>query len=341
MSSSARVDSIDVIKEFRIYLTKFKESANSALGDADSELNRIQSWLEVEQNNYWSAQIRKRQDILSRAEEALRHKKLFKDASGKIPSAVDEQNAVMIAKKHLVEAQQKLANVKSWIRKFPVCAVKYRGGVSRFTGTVSGQMTMAIASLGSLLEQLEKYLGLGPAPMAGGTSESVSTSGGREVGGASMARADGDEVPKEEKFDLVGMRKMVASDEDLKVAMPIREAVPLACGVVSQEQREAVVSAVDYPADTADEEIFAISRPALQAKRVFLIRSGAKGSKASWNIGVVGDDSANGYNVAAAKEVLAGRKDFSDFMRLPVGWIAIVGSRGLEAVFNTKDEKVV
>ena len=76
MSTAARVDSIDAIKEFRVYMTKFQELATMALGDADSDIQRIQSWLEGEQQTYWTGQIRKRQEIVSRAEEAFRQKRI-------------------------------------------------------------------------------------------------------------------------------------------------------------------------------------------------------------------------------------------------------------------------
>ena len=62
--------------------------ARLALGDAESEMNRVLLWLETEQHAYWSGQVRKRTEAVAKAKEAVRFKKVFKDSSGRTPSAV-------------------------------------------------------------------------------------------------------------------------------------------------------------------------------------------------------------------------------------------------------------
>src|SRR5579875_2662200 len=118
MTQGAKVESIDALKVFRVAMIKFAENANVALGDAESEVQRVQMWLENEQQSHWNQQIRKRTEVLGRAKEALRMKKVFKDASGSSQSYIDEEKAVQKATRALEEAQEKLANVKQWARKF-------------------------------------------------------------------------------------------------------------------------------------------------------------------------------------------------------------------------------
>src|SRR5271170_3135280 len=130
MSGSARVESVDVIKEFRVYLAKFKDMAGRALGDADSDVNRMARWLEGEGLNYWTSTIRKRQEELAKAEEALRFKRLYKDASGSTASGVEEMKKVKIAKDRLAQAQEKLNNVKRWTKELQKQMTLYRGGVA-------------------------------------------------------------------------------------------------------------------------------------------------------------------------------------------------------------------
>ncbi len=67
MAEGAKVNSLDALKHFKTYLWKFAESANLALADAESEMQRMLLWLETEQYTYWQTQIRKRTEILSRA----------------------------------------------------------------------------------------------------------------------------------------------------------------------------------------------------------------------------------------------------------------------------------
>src|ERR1700683_3276230 len=106
MAIGAQVDGIDPIKDFRVYLAKFQESAGLSLGDGGSDVSRMERWLDGEAHTHWTGQIRKRQEALAKAEEALRYKRLYKDASGSTPSAVEEVKAVQIARKNLGEGQK-------------------------------------------------------------------------------------------------------------------------------------------------------------------------------------------------------------------------------------------
>src|SRR5690349_21961147 len=116
MGNVAHVDSVDALKSFRVALIKFAEEANAALASAEAEMQRTIGWLERDQLSFWQMQIRKRQEILSRAQEALRMKKLFPDASGRVPTPIEEEKAVRRAKAALEEAEQKLANTKKYGR---------------------------------------------------------------------------------------------------------------------------------------------------------------------------------------------------------------------------------
>ena len=106
MTRSAKVEDINALKAFRVALVKFAEAANVALADADSDGRRMQGWIERDQSSLWQTQIRKRTELLSRAEEALRMKQNFKQADGSYPNPFEEQKAVMLAKRRLVEAHR-------------------------------------------------------------------------------------------------------------------------------------------------------------------------------------------------------------------------------------------
>jgi uncharacterized protein YifE (UPF0438 family) len=175
MSEVVRVESIDALKHFRIALFKFQEAANAALMDAESEMIGVLRWLENEQLSHWQSQIRKRHDLLERAKEALRMKKLFKDSSGRTPSAVEEEKAVRVCTARLEEAQSKLAATKKYSRVLQREIQVYRGSVQRFATTVQADIPVAVATLDSLVQALEAYVALAPgeaSATAPATSES-------------------------------------------------------------------------------------------------------------------------------------------------------------------------
>ena len=160
MSNAAHVDSIDTLKTFRVALIKFAEEANASLATAEAEMQRTIGWLERDQMSFWQFQIRKRQEALGRAQEALRMKKLFPDASGRVPTPVEEEKAVRRCKVALEEAEQKLANTKRWARALQKAVMDYKGGVARFSTWVGAEIPNAIARLDRMVSKLEAYVAL-------------------------------------------------------------------------------------------------------------------------------------------------------------------------------------
>jgi hypothetical protein len=197
MSVQAKVESIEPLKALRRTMFKFADSINTALADSESELTRTLLWITTEQTTYWTMQIRKRTELVSRCEEAVRMKKIFKDAAGSRSSAVDEMKKLEAAKRALVQAHEKAANCKTWTRKLEKEIQNYRGVVQRLATTVQGQLPVHAAKLQNAIIRLEQYFALG-AP-----SEQASTGGTSEIAPApqtdaagSMARPEADEEQK-------------------------------------------------------------------------------------------------------------------------------------------------
>ncbi|QOV91624.1 hypothetical protein [Humisphaera borealis] len=178
MSDLARIDSIDVLRDFRAQVWKFAEAAKVALGDAESELTRTIMWLETEQTAYWAGQIRKRTDLVSRAAEKLREKRVFKDASGRVPSAVDEEKALRVAKAKLEEAEEKAAATKRYIRVLQKTADDYKGAIAGIAAFVAYDIPLSVARLDKLSDILRQYVDLTPAGQGGEGSESVGEGSG-------------------------------------------------------------------------------------------------------------------------------------------------------------------
>src|SRR5215213_9329721 len=141
----ARVESIDAIKHFRRALFKFAEAANAALTDAEADMTEAHRWLEGEQRSYWSNNVRKATELVSRCEEALRQKRIFKDASGRTPSAVDEEKALAKAKRMKEVAEEKLENVRRYTPRMQREIMLYKGQVQRLGTFVAADLPTAAA----------------------------------------------------------------------------------------------------------------------------------------------------------------------------------------------------
>src|SRR5437588_7968793 len=152
MSEGARVESIDALRNFKRALQKFAEAASVALGDAESEIQRTQIWLETEQGSHWNNQARIRSERVTRAKEAVRMKKLYKDATGSRQSAVEEEKALALAQKKLAEAEQKVLAVRKYAGQLQKDYHVYKGAVQRFSTAVEVDVTKAALHLENLVE---------------------------------------------------------------------------------------------------------------------------------------------------------------------------------------------
>jgi hypothetical protein len=160
MSNTANIDSFDAIKAFRAALIKFASAAGSSLTEADADMMRTLNWLDREQTSYWQNQIRKRQEFVSRCKEAVRQKKVFKDATGRTPSAVDEEKVLQKALKHLDEAEQKLVAVRKWKGRLQKEIDLYKGSIQGFATAIEADVPTAVATLDKALKSLEAYVAL-------------------------------------------------------------------------------------------------------------------------------------------------------------------------------------
>jgi hypothetical protein len=200
MSNTARVDSIDTLKVFRVALIKFGEESNAALASAESEMQRMVGWLERDQQTFWQFQLRKRQEGLSRAQEALRMKKLFPDSSGRFPTPVEEEKQVRKWKAAVEEAEQKLAACKRYARILQKAIMDYKGGVQRLSTWVEAEVPNAVARLDRMVGKLEAYVALSAASGRSPVHEaSLSAFGPAEAPVGGMARPTPAEDAPEDK----------------------------------------------------------------------------------------------------------------------------------------------
>ena len=156
----AKVESIEAIANFKRALFKFAEAANSALSEAEADMAGVHRWLETEQRVYWQNNVRKASELVSRCEDALRQKRLFKDASGRIPSAVDEEKALARAKRMKEVAEEKAENVRRYTPRLQREIMLYKGQVTRFATFVAADIPAAAAKLDKMVDSLEAYVNL-------------------------------------------------------------------------------------------------------------------------------------------------------------------------------------
>jgi len=161
--SEAKVESIEAIANFKRALFKFAEAANAALTDAEADMGHVYRWLEHEQRVYWQNNVRKASELVTRCEDAVRQKRLYKDATGRVQSAVDEEKALAKAKRMKEHAEERLENVKRYTPRLQREIMLYKGQVTRFATFVAADIPAAAAKLDKMVDKLEAYTNLAAA----------------------------------------------------------------------------------------------------------------------------------------------------------------------------------
>jgi hypothetical protein len=158
MSEQVQVEDSEVFNVLRAALLKWAQTADSALGNADTQISRTLAWLEVEQNTYWQHQCRARAEAVTKAKEAVRQKKLYKDASGRYPAAVEEEKALAKCLAALEDAQKKQEATRKWRPRLEKESDLFRGGVARLRRCVGDDVPRAVALLERLALSVEQYV---------------------------------------------------------------------------------------------------------------------------------------------------------------------------------------
>jgi hypothetical protein len=162
MSEGARVESIEALRSLRRGLVKFAEEASVALDDAESDITRTLIWLETEQRPRWQAEVRKRGEALRQAQEALRQKRLYRDSSGRAPTAIAEEKAVRRAAAALEEAEQKQRNVSKYVPVLEKQGQHYKGLAQRLTRALVSDVPVGLAELDRMAMALDAYVASEP-----------------------------------------------------------------------------------------------------------------------------------------------------------------------------------
>jgi hypothetical protein len=320
---------------FRVALVKFQETASSALGDAEADVNRTINWLEHDQFSHWSTQIRHRQEAVARAKEALRQKQIFKDSSGRTPSAVEEQKMVTKALNQLAEAEQKLAATKQWAKRLQKEMLLYKGQVQRFVTSVTSDVPAAIGHMGALIHTLQEYAAIGLAKDV--ELDPSLAAYFAQGGGASMSRGS---APVVERKPYANLRGLAPSLEARAGAAAAAAPAQWSVTALSDETVRLIGELKATWATPADGDKVVMAKGVDTAGQVFLIRAATDAAGDSgWYVGKTEASEAELQAVSVA-QLLGGRPDWKQLLALPPGTLVVLDKNGIAAMLSDKDESL-
>jgi hypothetical protein len=363
MSSGAKVESLDALKTFRVALFKFGEAVNGALGDAEADMQHTLRWLETEQLSHWQGQIRKRTEALAKALDALRQKTIYKDATGRVQSAVDEQKVVALCRRRLEVANQKLAAVKAYGRRLQKEIETYRGTTQRLATTVQSDLPVYAAKIDRMASTLQAYVELTPDDVSAAAAQAFSGErtrsaaeaagyGGEEARSASTTRSPSGEPagPAVAPSEYPSLRRQTPAEHFRLAAPPgLMPTANWKTRPLNNQQREslAAIPAQREPIDPTGRII--VRREVEKSATIYLERAKSLGEGDSgWYVGpAVGvapgrsdeppTDAQPPIVAMRVSDFLAVRPDFEQALALPEGFLVVVSPTEVLAVLDAQD----
>ncbi len=152
MADSARVTSIDALREFREALATFIEDCRAGLTAVEMENRRVSEWVNHTQKFYWINEVKRRREKMNEIRGELHRKKL----SGSGETEAKEQ--VRIAQARLRTAEEKVEIVKKAAPVLQHAIDEYLGLARPLGDMLTGDLEHAMGLLERMADALDEYL---------------------------------------------------------------------------------------------------------------------------------------------------------------------------------------
>lgn len=157
MSESARLTSIQAVKQWREAVCLFKDDAGDALIAVDLEIRRTEDWVQ-NQAKFWQNEVRRREDLVVQARNDLVRRKMQVTPAGREPDTTEQQKALRRAQAMLKQAEEMVARCREWAIKLRQAVEEYQGFGRHLAGMLEGDLPRAVNLLERKLDAIDAYL---------------------------------------------------------------------------------------------------------------------------------------------------------------------------------------
>jgi chromosome segregation ATPase len=160
MAEQAKVTSIDALESFRSAMIVFLTDARRSLDEVGDAVRRTKQWLENDQRAKWESEIRRRNKILSEAQQELFGSRI----SNLKTASAQKEEAVRKARRAVAEAEEKLRNVKKWNKNYDSIVEPMIKQLEGLRGYLDHDMIKSLSYLVQAQKTLEGYSEMAPPP---------------------------------------------------------------------------------------------------------------------------------------------------------------------------------
>lgn len=342
MAESARIQSIDVIRDVKAALLDFAKEAGLCLTSVDADVQRVGQWLTLERPAYWKHEVRKREEAVEAAKAEIRRKEFA--AYPNPADTVLERKALKRQKERLERAVLKQDRVRKWAPAWEREGTIFKGGCAPLNEVLHREIPQAIARLDKMAESLEEYFRMQAPPTEGLTGTAAATQDAESMARGKEAR---EEAALAHPGDRYGsLRAFVPMPEErvlhAEFEMPRMQ---WQAGSPSPDDTEAL-SRMDLCGEMPSmDETVAVSWRATREDHVFLVRLpkviGGSSRDTGWYIGPVErPETIGGTRVCTVGELLGQVEGLAVLLRFREGTLAVLHRGIVKTVLNADDHDV-
>lgn len=161
MGESARIRSVEALRDAKAALAEFSEQVGAAISSVDADISRMTQWLQQDRPAHYKHAVRRVEEEITRAKSDISRKQMM--AVPEVKSVVDEKKALDRLKRRLEDLQKKQESVRRWGPMWEREALMYKSATRGLSESVGARIPAAIKRLDRMAISLEDYWRLKPA----------------------------------------------------------------------------------------------------------------------------------------------------------------------------------
>ncbi len=160
--SAAHVQSVAKLVEFRAAIAQFRSEGQDALDSLALDVRRATDWL-ADQRKFWEKAARESHDEVVLAKSELNRRQTVAPGD-RVPDTSQQEEDLARAKAKLKYAEEKVERCRRWVGMLERGVEDYSGPVRHLGLRVEIDLPKAGTALERMIQKIEAYLALNPAP---------------------------------------------------------------------------------------------------------------------------------------------------------------------------------
>ena len=157
MARSAKLTSIDAVREMAVALARFGDEMAAALDDLDINVRRSVEWIEQDRPQHWENEVRRSLDRVGEARAELEKALTYRRVGEYRPSCREERAQLEMAKHRAQRAEEIYRVLPQWAHRVDHAVRDLTGARSLLGDWLGGELPRALGVLKRMMTSLEDY----------------------------------------------------------------------------------------------------------------------------------------------------------------------------------------